>query len=379
MSLRRFSSHPLVGWWRRVDRLTVGLVIFLMLFGVAVALTASPAVSARHAVDPYYFAWRQGVFVILALPVMLGAGLLSPQGIKIFGISLAAVAFVGVVLTLLVGVDVKGAHRWLRLTGFSLQPSEFLKPGMVILTAFLLTLKKPSMQRRGLLLSMGILMVSLVLVLMQPDFGMALMLCAVWGAQVFLSGILPPVLLASLVLGGLMLPVFGFLALPHVRSRFMRFFDPASGDTYQVDKAREALLSGGFAGRGAGEGVVKHQLPDAHTDFIFAVVGEEFGLVLCLLVLTLFAIIVYRSFSRVLEQSDPFVLLAGCGLVLLFALQVLVNTGVVLQVLPTTGMALPFVSYGGSAALANALTIGFLIALTTRKKGKSYATRRRAA
>jgi cell division protein FtsW len=281
-------------------------------------------------------------------------------------------AIAGVVLTLFVGEGVKGATRWIHIGGFKIQPSEFLKPSLVMLTAWLFSVKEPEIFRRNFLVSLGIMAVIAVLLLLQPNFGMLMILGGVWIAQVWLAGY-PFIWLAG---AGMMVIVGAYFGLSHVRSRIDRFLDPASGDAYQVEQGLEALTSGGFIGRGPGEGIVKHSLPDAHTDFIFAVIGEEFGLIACCLLLVLYGAFLYRSFALLLEHEDRFTLLAGTGLIVLFGAQVLLNAGVVLHLLPTTGVTMPFISYGGSSTFAMAIMVGLILALT--RKGDRYANPRNA-
>lgn len=377
MQLFRLSNHPLVRWWWSMDRPTFTLVLLLMLIGCVVVVTASSGVATDYRVDAFYFARRQVAFILASIPLLLVCSMLSHKGLKIVAAVMCVVGVVGVVATLFVGADVKGATRWLSIGPFKVQPSEFLKPAFILLTAWLLSSTNPHVRQKGFFASMVILGLLCLLFIAQPNFGMALVFGMVWFAQVFVAGaslliLVPMIALAVLgVLGG-------YSFLPHVRSRIDRFLDPDSGDTFQVDQAREALLSGGFIGRGPGEGVVKHTLPDAHTDFVFAVIGEEFGLVVCSLILLIYAIIVYRGFRRLWGHENAFEIVAGTGLLILFSLQVLVNVGVALHVLPTTGMTLPFISYGGSSTLALAMTVGFMFALTRKSAGDWTPPRRKA-
>lgn len=348
----------------------MGLILALMVLGGIAVSTASIAVAKTYNVDSYFFAKRQFVFIALAWPLLVSMSFLTPKGVKQVGWLLFVASLAGVIATFFVGVDVKGATRWIHLMGVSVQPTEFLKPALVIATATLLAHKKVQARHRGFLISLVLMGLVAGLVILQPDFSTTLMLGTVWFAQILMAGI-PFVWLFLLMLLGLVGIVAAYSVLPHVRSRIERFLNPENSDTYQVDQGMEALLSGGFFGRGAGEGVVKHHLPDAHTDFIFAVIGEEFGIIACLFFLVLYGVIILRAFSKVLDHKDTFTLIAGSGLLLLFSLQVLVNIGVVLGVLPTTGMTLPFVSYGGSSMLAMVLTMGLVLALI-RKRGRRY-------
>lgn len=368
MSIYRQSRHPLVRWWWEMDRVSVGIIVVIMLCGAVAVTTASVAVAKTYNVGAYYFAVRDYLFLLLALGIMLTMTMLKPQGVRRAGLALFGVAYVGLLLTFVIGVEVKGARRWIDIAGQSVQPTEFLKPALIILTASLLAHSEQKKRLRGFLVSLVMMAAVGLPVLAQPNFGMALAMGTVWFTQVFMAG-LPLLWLAPLVAGGLCVVVGAYTMLPHVRDRLERFINPEHSDTYQVDQANEAIMMGHLWGRGAGEGVVKHQLPDAHTDFIFAVVVEEFGIVVGLMLMGLFLTLVLRGFSRILNQDDRFVLLAAGGLLSLLSLHVCVNIGVALHVVPTTGMTLPFISYGGSSTFAMAIVVGFLLALL-RKQGK---------
>lgn len=368
MSLFRLYSNPLVRWWWGMDRPTFMMLVALMVLGGVIVTTAAISVADVYSVDVYYFARRQAIFLSMAILGMIMCSFFEVRTIKGIGLITFLIFAACVPLTLIMGTDVKGATRWIEIAGFSLQPTEFLKPSMAVMTATLLSSKVPENQLKGFWVSMGVLGLIGGTILLQPDFGMFLMLSMLWFVQAFASGV-SLMILAPLVLVGLTVIAGAYFSLDHVRSRIHRFLDPSSGDSYQVDQARDAIMSGGFWGRGAGEGIVKHDLPDAHTDFIFAVVGEEFGIIACIALLILYAAIVFRCYSQFIRESDRFVAIAGIGLVTIFALQALVNMGVVLSVLPTTGMTLPFISYGGTATLAMGMTMGFVLSLTRKRSG----------
>ncbi|PZP40211.1 MAG: cell division protein FtsW [Pseudomonas fluorescens] len=368
MSIYRQSRHPLVRWWWEMDRASVFVIIIIMLCGAVAVTTASVAVAKTYNVGPYYFAVRHYLFLLMALAVMLGMTTLKPSGVKRAGLALFGAAYLGLLLTFVIGTEVKGARRWIDIGGQSVQPTEFLKPALILMTAWLLAQSEKKKQLQGYVLSMVMMGAVGLPVLAQPNFGMALAMGLVWFVQVFMAG-LPLLWMAPIVAGGLCVVVGAYTLLPHVRDRLERFINPESSDTYQVDQANEAIMMGHLWGRGAGEGVVKHQLPDAHTDFIFAVVAEEFGIIVGILLMGLFLTLVLRGFSRVLQQEERFVLLGAGGLLTLISIHVCVNIGVALQLVPTTGMTLPFISYGGSSTFAMALVLGFLLALL-RKQGK---------
>lgn len=362
-------------WWWSVDKPILFLTLGLMLFGLLSVSLASSAVMDVYDVGTYYFFKKQLFFLILAIPAVLMLSTFSSTGIRRLSYLMLIACFIGIVMTLFLGDDVKGARRWVKLAGFTLQPTEFLKPTLVVVTAWLLSFSREEERAMRFWVSFSVLSVLVGLMFLQPDFGMIIMHSAVWAMQVSISG-MPFEWLVLLGAIGVGLMLSGYVFLDHVRSRIDRFLDPSSGDSYQVDQSREALLNGGFFGQGAGEGVVKHHLPDAHTDFILAVIGEEFGLIVCLVLLLIYCAILWRGYRIILEKDDRFTILAGAGLLCVLALQVFVNMGVVLNILPTTGMTLPFISYGGSGTLAMAVTIGFILAFM-RKRGDDVVKRRK--
>ena len=366
----RAGRHPLRTWWQRVDRLSVMLILAIMALGCLVLITASTAVASDFNVSVWHFAQRQLLFIAASLPLMLLFSSFTLERLKLIALVLLIGALVGVALTLVMGEGVKGATRWVAIGGFKVQPSEFLKPALVLVTAWLFAHPEPQQARRNFVVSLALMALVTILLLLQPNFGMWLIIAAVWGGQAFLAGY-PFLWLVGLGGAGATLAASAYFIFDHVRSRVDRFLDPSSGDTFQVDQAQEALISGGFVGRGPGEGVVKHSLPDAHTDFIFAVIGEEFGLLACSVLLLLYGVLMWRLFGRLLQQPDRFTLLAGLGLLLVFGAQVLINAGVVLHLLPTTGVTLPFMSYGGSSTFAMAIIFGILLALT--RQGELHA------
>jgi len=358
------SDTSLVGrWWWTVDRWLLAALIGLGLAGVILTLAASPAVAERIGLDTFYFARRQMVFIGLALTVMVMVSFLSPKGVRRLAALTTLGAIVLMVATLVAGVEIKGATRWLQLGGFSLQPSEFAKPGFAVLAAWFFSVRKLDDHFPGYALATGLFTIVAGLLLLQPDVGMTLVIAAIWGVEFFVAG-LPLVFvagLAMLMLGG---SVGAYFAFDHVRSRVDRFLDPEAGIGYQVARSLDAFRNGGWAGRGPGEGRVKEVLPDAHADFIFAVAGEEFGLIACLIVLALFIFVVLRGFSRVLKDQDLFVLLAVTGLLTQFGLQALINMASTVNLMPPKGMTLPLISYGGSSTLALGLGLGMVLALT---------------
>ncbi len=365
-SLSRADTSTLGRWWWTVDRLTLLAIAVLIGFGYVMMLAASPAVAERIHVGRDSFLLKQMVFLLVAAGVVVSVSMLSLKGVRRLALAGCAVALALTAMTLVHGVEIKGARRWIALPGMSLQPSEFLKPCFAVVAAWLMAEGRRTRGFPGTILAMGVFALILLLLKSQPDIGMLAVVTAVFFAQLFVAGL--NLFMVGVTAAGLMASGVGAYAFfPHVRSRVSRFLNPASGDSYQVDKALEAFGNGGLLGRGPGEGQVKDLLPDAHADFVFAVMGEEFGLVMCLVLLGIFALIVVRGLLRLLPEHDEFVILASAGLVTSFGLQAFVNMASSLHLIPTKGMTLPFVSYGGSSVLAVALGMGMLLALTRRR------------
>lgn len=341
-----------------------------MLFGILMMMSASIAVSQEYGVSSYYFAKKQALFLFVGVASMLFFSFMNVKGVRNLGFFIFFVAIVGVFATLIVGSDIKGAKRWIDLGFFSLQPSELLKPSFAIVSAFILTRDWGRSPLKGIFISGALLGLIGILLLLQPDFGMSVMLGFVWFSQIVLAGAPANIILGLMGAAPALIGSVYFM-LPHVRSRIDRFLDPASGDSYQVDQAMDAFTSGGFLGRGPGEGVVKYHLPDAHTDFIFAVIAEELGILFCAFLLCVYAFVTLRGCSRLIQLEDKFAIVAGGSLLMLFSLQAFVNVSVALAIIPTTGMTLPFISYGGSSTLALTVVIGFILALT-RRRGLKY-------
>ena len=353
-------------WWWTVDRLTLGALAALMLGGIILCLAASPPVAARIGVDPFHFVDRQVLFLIPAAVVLIATSFLSPREIRQVSIVVFAASLVLVALTPYFGAEIKGARRWLVILGMNIQPSEFLKPAFVVLIAWLFgeSAKRPEMPANTLALLLLIVVVALLVI--QPDFGQTMLIALVWCALFYMAGMrfIWVLGLGAFASAGLMV---AFFTVPHVAQRINRFIDPASGDTFNIDIATESFIRGGWFGRGPGEGTIKRILPEGHTDFVFAVAAEEFGIVLCLILVSLFAFIVIRSLTRAMRTEDPFVRFAAAGLSILFGVQSAINMAVNLHLIPAKGMTLPFISYGGSSLISLAYGMGMLIALTRER------------
>ena len=359
-------------WWFTLDRWSLVALLILIGFGGVLTLAASPAVAERIGLGTFSLAHQQLLILPAACGALLAASLLTPTWVRRLGVVGLAVCLVLLLLTLMFGDTFKGATRWINILGFSLQPSELLKPAFVITAAWMLAAGKEEAWFPGQTIAIGLFLLAAGLLMLQPDLGQTLLLSAVFGIQLFLAG-LPIAAVAILGAGAVTAMVSAYFLFPHVRNRIDSFVDPEAGDRYQIDRSLEAFRSGGLFGQGPGEGTVKHFLPDAHADFVFAVAGEEFGLLACAVIVLLFAFVVLRGFGQLLQQDNLFVLLAAGGLLAQFGLQALINMGSALHLIPTKGMTLPFLSYGGTSLLATAGGMGLLLALTRKRPPQEEA------
>lgn len=367
----RVDASSLARWWRNVDRVTLCCIGILVALGYILMLAASPAVAVRIGASREMFILKQVVFLTVAGSVILAVSSLSKKGVQRLALIGGLLALGATAMTLVHGMEIKGARRWIALPLMSVQPSEFLKPCFAVVTAWLLAERRRkvifgNIAFPGMMIALICFAVILLLLKSQPDIGMLSVITMVFMAQLFVDG-LP---LAFVGLGvGAMIGAFGaaYVVFPHVRSRVERFLNPNIGDHYQIDTALRAFGNGGLLGRGPGEGRVKDLLPDAHADFVFAVAGEEYGLLVCLGIIGVFLVIVLRTLLKLMREDDPFVINAATGLVTGFGLQAFVNMGSTLHLIPTKGMTLPLISYGGSSALSIALALGMILALTRHR------------
>jgi cell division protein FtsW len=359
IAIRRTDRSIVANWWWSVDHYLLAGLAVLAAFGVVLVFAASPAVSERLYGGGMHFVTKHLLFLGPAAALLVGVSMLAPRGVLRLAIGLLALFGVLLLATLVLAVEIKGARRWLTLFGVAIQPSEFVKPALVVVTAFLLT-RRPGLA--GLPETAALVALVLLVLSRQPDIGMAAVIGFVYGVQLFVAGIAWPwlALLIGLAVGGAWQ---AYLLWPHFQQRVDAFLDPGVV-AYQVEQALRAVTGGGLFGRGLGEGITKFRLPDAHSDFIFAAAAEEFGVVACLLLLALFAAIVLRGLWQVQRTSDRFCQLAAAGLVAQIGAPALINMAVNLNLVPTKGMTLPFVSYGGSSMLALAIAAGMLLALT---------------
>jgi cell division protein FtsW len=364
--LTRSDRSLLSDWWFTVDRLMFSVILLLMIGGLLLSLAASPSVATRLGLDTFHFVTRHALVMGPALIVLVAASLLTPRMIRRTSLVIFAVGMVLMVATLILGAEIKGASRWLHFAGFSLQPSEFVKPAFVIVCAWLFSETQSRDDVPSLPLVIGFYVAFVLLLVLQPDFGQAFLVTLVWGILFYLAG-MPLIWVGVLAIGLLMGGMVAYLTVPHVAGRIDLFINPSVGDTYQTDRSIEAFRNGGWFGTGPGEGTVKQALPDSHADFVFAVVAEEFGLVACIVLVGLFAFIVLRGMLRVRGEADIFIRLGTIGLVALFGMQAIINMAVNIGLLPAKGITLPFISYGGSSLISTALTLGFALGLTRRR------------
>jgi cell division protein FtsW len=353
-------------WWWTVDRLLLAGLAILMLAGLVFLMAGGPPVAERLGLSTFHFVNRQVMFLVPALAIMIPVSFLSLRHIRRLALLVYAVAMVLILLAFQYGPEIKGAHRWIMIGPLGLQPSEFVKPAFVVLSAWAFSEGARRKDVPGTLLAFLLLPATIIPLILQPDFGQTMLVTIVWCGLFFIAG-LHWFWVMGLGGAGLVGIVAAYEFLPHVRARIERFLDKDSGDTFQVDTAMESFSRGGWLGRGPGEGTVKRILPDAHTDFIFAVTAEEFGIVVCIVLLLVFAFIVLRGLSLARRSEDTFCRLAATGLIFMFGLQACINMMVNVHLMPAKGMTLPFISYGGSSLLSLALGMGFLIALTRRR------------
>jgi cell division protein FtsW len=358
-------------WWQTLDKWSLSCVLLLFAIGLLLGLAASPPLAARNDFEPFYYVKRQAIFGGLAMVALVLTSMMSPQLVRRLGVIGFAFAFVALLLLPVFGTDFgKGAVRWYSLGFASLQPSEFLKPGFVIMAAWLMAAASEINGPPGRIYSFVLAMVIVLSLAMQPDFGQAALVLFGWGVMYFISG--APILLL-VGLAGSIYPIGRFIYAnsEHFARRIDGFFDREIDPTTQIGYATNAIREGGLFGVGVGEGEVKWSLPDAHTDFIIAVAAEEYGLVLVLVILAIYLTITVRSLLRLMRERDPFIRLAGTGLACMFGIQAFINMAVAVRLLPSKGMTLPFVSYGGSSVIASAIAVGMLLAFTrSRPQGE---------
>ena len=356
-------------WWWTVDRWLLGATAVLILTGVILSFTTSPAAAARmHLPDPFHFAIRQCFFGAGAAAVVLFVSMLSAKGVRRAALGLYGVTIPLMMALPFVGHSAKGAARWFQLGGFSLQPSEFMKPALIVLCGWMFSEGQKGEGVPGVSIAFAIYGVAVGLLLMEPDVGQTILITIAFGAAFFMAGVPIRWILgmgASALAGAIAI----YFSFQHVAQRVHLFLNKDGTDTHQVDKAMMAIANGGLFGRGPGEGVLKRQIPDAHTDFAYSAAAEEYGLLFSLALISVIAFVVLRGLFKAMRLSDPYEQVAAAGLFVLVGQQAFINVAVNLNLIPTKGMTLPFISYGGSSMLAMGLTLGMALALTRRRPG----------
>lgn len=365
VSFSRQSHNALAKWLWTVDKVILFVSLALLSIGIILDITASPAVARRINVDDFWFVRKQVLYVIASIGIIFFLSMLKLKTIRRLSLLGFVVCFGLLVLTLFFGFETKGAKRWMSIAGFSMQASEFMKPIFIVVTAWLLDCGKKYDYFPGMAVSIGLYGAIAVLLLLQPDVGMTLLVTAIFGLQLFLAG-LPMLFVGILAAGGIAVLFVLYFTFPHFHARVDQFLYGSDETSYQINRAMEAFQNGNLVGRGPGEGTVKLHIPDAHTDFVFAVAGEEYGVWLCLIIIVLFAVIITRALRAAMKETNLFVMYAEVGLAASLGLQAFVNMASSLHIIPTKGMTLPFISYGGSSLLGSAIEIGMLLAITRK-------------
>ncbi|MEO8757931.1 MAG: putative peptidoglycan glycosyltransferase FtsW [Devosia sp.] len=370
----RDRKTPIAEWWWTIDKQLLSALILLMAVGMVLSFAASPPVAERLGLSPWHFIIRHAMFDMLALPVLVGVSFLTHRQARFAALVVLCISVVLLWLTLKLGIEVKGAKRWVSFAGNTIQPSEFVKPAYAVVAAWLFS---ESMQQKGMparIIATAIMLVIVSGLLLQPDIGQSSLMLATWAGLLFLSG-LSWFLIVGLFgagVGGLFAAYYVF---PHFAKRIDAFINPdGGGNTYQVDKALNSLLEGGWFGRGPGESMAKKVIPDAHADYVFSAAAGEFGILFCLCLVALIVFIVLRAFRGAQQQSTLYARLAVSTLAIQFGLQCAINLAVNLNLIPPKGMTLPFVSYGGTSTIAIAFGMGLMLALTRKRPEERMAT-----
>ncbi len=365
----RTDRSRLSVWWWTTDHWLLGATAALIVTGVVLSFTSSPAEAARlHVSDPFHFAIRQTVFGLGAAVMVVAVSMLSAKGVRRAAVVIYAVTIVMMMALPVIGHSAKGAARWIEFQGFTLQPSEFMKPALIVLCGWMFSEGQKGEGVPGVSIAFVLYGIAVALLLLEPDVGQTILITIAFGAAFFMAG--GPIRWI-LGMGGLALAgsIGIYLSFQHVANRAHLFLHKDGADGHQVDKAMEAIANGGLLGRGPGEGVMKRHVPDGFTDFIYALAAEEYGLVFSLALIGVLAFLVVRGLFRAMRLTDPYEQVATAGLFVLVGQQAFINIAVNLNMIPTKGMTLPFISYGGSSMLAMGLTLGMAVALTRRRPG----------
>jgi cell division protein FtsW len=356
-------------WWWTTDRWLLGATAALIGLGVLLQFGASPAAALRLDIaSPFHFAIRQCVFAAMAAGILLSVSMLSPKGIRRAAFFIYIAAIGAMIVIPFLGHAAKGATRWVEVGGFTLQPSEFMKPALIVLIAWMFSEGQKGQGVPGVSIAFGLYILAVGLLLIEPDVGQTVLITVAFGAAFWMAGVPMSwiMVLGGAAIAGLSSTYFLF---DHVASRVDRFFSHEHTDTHQVDRAAEAIAHGGLFGQGPGEGIMKRSVPDIHTDFAYSAAAEEYGLWFSLILIALFTLLVVRGLYKAMKLQDSFEQIAAAGLFVIVGTQACINVAVNLDLIPTKGMTLPFISYGGSSMLASGLTLGLALALTRRRPG----------
>mgnify|MGYP000566053751 FL=1 len=350
-------------WWRSIDRKIFITTIILIFIGCLISFGATPSIAIKYGLEPYYFVKKHLIFTPVAFFFIFFTSLFSKVGIKRFFLFIFLISVFFIFYSFFIGIESKGSMRWVYFFGYSFQPSEFLKVSFIIICAWIFSSKNQLKAINNQIFSFILYLFVSGLILYQPDFSMFIIISSVYFGQLFINGLKWKWIIICSFFFSFVFFVTYFL-LSNVKIRIDNFFDPSTGDNYQISKSLQAIKEGGLFGKGTGMGTVKDNLPDAHTDFIFSVIAEEFGLISCLFVIIFFIYLIFKIYKRVKNEKYLFVILSVSGLVIQLGSQIFVNIGSTIGLIPTTGTTLPFISYGGSSMISTALNIGVILALT---------------